>query len=136
MEDIAQYTAHTYPGVTTNVNRTGFITPANPQPENIPDDDVTLITEFIRAFLAPGENINPSLSNTVLHQYIQQWYTFNMLQPVKLYAGSVIIAMCKAGFIAYNITGHPDCFYNIRGRDIADIKKALATPYKTPQYKA
>lgn len=136
MEDIAQYTAHTHPGVTPYVNRVGFLTPANPKPEIIPVNDVTLITEFIRAFLAPGESINPSLSNTDLHQHIQQWYAFNMLQPVKLYAGSVIVAMCKAGFIAYNITGHPDCFYNIRERDIADINKALSNPPVKPQYKA
>lgn len=123
--DNSQLLRLSYPDIMQHVNKDGFVTETNKGFSAIPDNDIILVTEFIRAFLMPSVTVLQGTNTKHLHGYIHSWYNITMQQPVKVCRGAVAVAMCRAGFTAYYSPGSPDCLYNIRPRDLDSIYTAL-----------
>lgn len=123
--DNSQLLLLSYPEILQHVNKDGFVTYINKCPAPIPDNDVILVTEFIRAFLIPSDTVLKGTNTKHLHGYIHSWYNITMQQPIKVCRGAVAVALCRAGFTAYYSPGSRDCWYNIRPQDLDSIYTAL-----------
>lgn len=123
--DNSQLLRLSYPDIMQHINKDGFITETNKGFSAIPDNDIILVTEFIRAFLMPSDTVLQGTNTEHLHGYIHCWYNITLQQPVKVCRGAVAVAMCRAGFTAYYSPGAPDCLYNIRRQDLQAIGSAL-----------